>query len=258
LLVDDERDIRWTLATAMRQKGYEVTEATNGEEALECLQTRDFDVCVADVCMPGLGGFGLVAALRFGEGDTYIDHRNMPIVLLSGQVTAAERARALDAGVDEFLTKPIDPGEFMARIRAVLRRTTPRPTVAPARARTGGDLTDFGMSALAQAMMMSGRSARIEVHADDIEVNLDFHRGQVAHATWESPRKSLSGESAAVEAFKLDEGMFQILPLPPGSPRSVFVDTDGLMLRAATERDESGRTTSGSVGIDFNALPADE
>jgi DNA-binding response OmpR family regulator len=235
LLVDDERDIRYTLANVMRRAGFDVTEAIDGNEALHLLRKNHYDVCISDVCMPGLGGFGLVAALRFGEGDTFSEHRGMPVVLLSGQVSPAERARALDAGVDEFLVKPIEPEEFLARLRAVLRRVVPASGM---HASTRGSLDDFGLPSLAQALAASGRTARVRVNSGNIRGVLDFHNGQISHATFDDGIRQLQGETAAVQCFMILHGGFEIMAVPKSSPKTVHSDTDGILLRAVTQMDE--------------------
>ena len=160
LLCEDDKDIRWALSKVMRQHGAEVVEAPNGAEGLKFLSKGRYDVLISDVAMPQMGGFGLFASLRFGAGDAYSEHRHMPIVLMSGQTSGGEIARGLDAGVDEFLSKPIDPMEFVARIRVVIRRARSSGTTS---SRTQGSLIDFGIFALTQALHLAGRSARVRI-----------------------------------------------------------------------------------------------
>lgn len=236
LLLEDDNDTRWALATVLRRDGYEVTEAADGELGLRFLARNRYDLLISDVCMPGLGGFGVFAALRFGEGEQYTEHRAMPVMLTSGRVTSQELARALDAGVDEFIEKPVDPEEFKARVRAVLRRA--RAVAAPS-ARTSGDLDDFGMAALAQALHLAGRSARLSVTAGTTAALLDFHLGEIVHAVFERPGHERRGDLAAIEALALAEGTFEIRPVPDTGPRTVTHDTPGLILRSATHSDEA-------------------
>lgn len=237
LLLDDDRETRWALATVLRREGAQVTEASDGEEGLRFLLRNRYDLCVTDVCMPGLGGFGLYAALRYGDGPELAWAQSLPVMLLSGKVPSRELVAALDAGVDDILEKPCDPEELKARVRAVLRRAK---LLAGPRARTHGDLADFGMTALAQALHLGGRSARVCVQSGPAAAVLDFQRGQIGHAQYEDLGSEFRGEDAAIRALALDDGVFEILPVPESSPRTVFEDTPGLLLRAAALRDETG------------------
>lgn len=235
LLLEDDRETRWALATVLRREGCRVTEAANGEEGLKALARGGFDMCISDVCMPGMGGFGFFAAVRFGEEPELQARKSMPILLLSGKVPTRELAQALDAGVDEFMEKPVDPEEFKARVRALLRRA--RATAAPT-ARTSGDLADFSMAALAQTLNMTGRSARLRVQSGPVTAVLDFARGAIRNASIQGPGIEAKGDSAALEALGMQTGVFEILALPDTVPHTVFADTPGLMLRAATRSDE--------------------
>ena len=235
LLCEDDSNTRWALAKVLRQNGAMVHEAADAQEGLNFLAKDQYDVLISDVCMPGLGGFGVFAALRFGEGEAYAEHSNMPIVLMSGQVNGGEVARALDAGVDEFLAKPIDPHEFSARIRNVIRRA--RRESGPT-ARTAGDLVDFGMDALVQALHLSGRSARLRAVSGDRTGTLHFQRGDISHAVLEGPALEKRGDKAALEILGFREGTFECLPLPDSAPRTVFISTERLVLLSAQQHDE--------------------
>jgi CheY-like chemotaxis protein len=228
-----------------------VTEASNGEEGLRFLVRSPFDLVVSDVCMPGLGGYGLYAALRFAETPEFEACKHVPVMLLSGQVPARDMASALDAGVDDILEKPVDPEEFKARVRAALRRA--RERAAP-RARTRGDLADFGLSSLAQALHLGNRNSRICVQSGAISAQLDFQNGSVTNASYDEPAGSWRGDDAAIRAFGLQQGVFQILPLPDSTPRTVFLDTQSLLLRAATRADETTSEARARRAEALNAL----
>src|SRR5262249_24664903 len=156
-------------------------------------------------------GFGFFAALRFGDDPQLVARRNMPMLLLSGKVPTRELAQALDAGVDEFMEKPVDPEEFKARVRAVLRRAR---AAAEAPARTSGDLADFSMAALAQTLNMTGHTARLRVQSGPITAVLDFTNGSIKNATILGPAIEAKGDAAAVEALGMQTGTFEILPPP--------------------------------------------
>ena len=235
LVIDDDRETRWALGMVLRREGAQVTECSDGEEGLRSLLRAPCDLVVSDVCMPGLGGFGLYAALRFGDTPEIEPCRAVPMILLSGRVPSRDLAQALDAGVDDIMEKPVDPEEFKARVRATLRRA--RAGAAP-RARTRGDLSDFGMPALAQALHLAARSLRLFVQAGFVSATVDFHAGAIAHAVYEEPGAEYRGDDGAVRALGLLKGVFQILPLPSPAPRTVSSETAALLLRAATRVDE--------------------
>ena len=118
LLVDDETAITDNLAPFLSRSGFEVTVASNGEEALQKVAAGHPDLLVLDVLMPRLDGREVLRQLRQAGNWT-------PIILLTQVGEASERAMALEEGADDYLNKPFDPHELAARIRAVLRRARP-------------------------------------------------------------------------------------------------------------------------------------
>ncbi len=118
LLVDDETAITDNLSPFLTRSGFAVTVATNGEEALQKVSEGHPDLLVLDVLMPRLDGREVLRQLR--QAGNWI-----PILLLTQVGEAGERAMALEEGADDYLNKPFDPHELVARIRAVLRRARP-------------------------------------------------------------------------------------------------------------------------------------
>ncbi len=126
LLVDDEIAITGNLAPVLKRSGFEVQVASDGLEALEKAHSFRPDLIVMDVLMPRMDGRQAVREIRSGGDWT-------PIILLTQVGESSERAMALEEGADDYLNKPFDPFELMARIRAVLRRARPgRPPLASA------------------------------------------------------------------------------------------------------------------------------
>jgi DNA-binding response OmpR family regulator len=115
LLVDDEPSITEHLGAFLGRAGYRVSCAADGPEALRQLERADPDLVVLDVLLPGMDGRAVLRTIR-SQGD----HR--PVILLTQVGEAFERALALEEGADDYLNKPFDPRELLARIRAVLRR----------------------------------------------------------------------------------------------------------------------------------------
>ncbi|MFG1643511.1 response regulator transcription factor [Amycolatopsis sp. NPDC049252] len=133
LLADDDRAIRESLVRALDLEGYHVTEVTDGVSALATARKDDFDVLILDVMMPGVDGLGVCRVLR-AEGD------QTPILMLTARVETADRVAGLDAGADDYLPKPFELDELLARLRALLRRTSADAGAAPPRTLRLGEL----------------------------------------------------------------------------------------------------------------------
>jgi two-component system KDP operon response regulator KdpE len=124
LVVDDEPQIRRALATNLEIRGYEVDLAATGEDALRMAGERRPDVVVLDLGLPGIDGLQVITGLR-GWTD-------VPIIVLSVRESEAAKVAALDAGADDYVTKPFGIDELLARVRASVRRSTPPPDEVPA------------------------------------------------------------------------------------------------------------------------------
>ena len=134
LVVDDQPQIRRFMRTMLAGAGYEVEEARSGEKALAKLADFRPDLVLLDINMPGMGGLAACRAIR-GEAD-------VAIIMLTVRNSETDKVEALDAGADDFVTKPFSTPELMARIRAALRRLPLSPS-SPARVRVGRLLIDF-------------------------------------------------------------------------------------------------------------------
>ena len=125
LVVDDEPQIRRALATNLAARDYQVEVAPDGEAALVSAEARTPDLVILDIGLPGIDGIDVVRALRHWT--------TTPIIVLSVRGDEADKVAALDAGADDFVTKPFAMNELMARIRAALRRSAvagEEPTVS--------------------------------------------------------------------------------------------------------------------------------
>lgn len=115
LLAEDDRQLRSSLARGLREASYAVDEAEDGNEALDRAMRTDYDAIILDVMLPGNDGIAVCRLLRSAG-------RNMPVLILTARDAVEERIAGLDAGADDYLTKPFDYGELLARIRALTRR----------------------------------------------------------------------------------------------------------------------------------------
>jgi len=138
LVVDDDPQIRRVLRTVLIAQGYETEDANSGEQALERVRDGRFDLILLDINMPGIGGIETCRALRSGY--------NAAIIMLTVRDSETDKVQALDAGADDYVTKPFSFPELLARIRAALRR------------------------------MSAGSSAPQVVRLDEVEINFSTRR----------------------------------------------------------------------------------
>jgi two-component system response regulator MprA len=118
LVVDDDKAVRESLRRSLEFNGYEVALANDGAEALAGIGATDPDVVIMDVMMPRLDGIETTRALRTAKND-------VPILVLTARDAVGDRVEGLDAGADDYLTKPFALQELLARLRALLRRVVP-------------------------------------------------------------------------------------------------------------------------------------
>jgi two-component system KDP operon response regulator KdpE len=122
LIVDDEPSILATMAPLLRSRGYEVSTATTGKACLESVERSEPDIIILDLGLPDLDGADVCRLLR--------DGRSMPIIVLSARGAESDKVGALDAGADDYVTKPFGTEELLARIRVALRRSEAAPSIA--------------------------------------------------------------------------------------------------------------------------------
>ena len=147
LVVDDEPQIRRIMRTTLTAEGYAVYDARSGEEALDAVREQRFDLVLLDVNMPGMGGLEACRSIR-STSDT-------AIIMLTVRSAEEDKVAALDAGADDYVTKPFGMPELLARIRAALRRLPVSSDSALIRA---GDLE---INPTTRTVKVSGRDIRL-------------------------------------------------------------------------------------------------
>ena len=116
LVVDDDKEIVESISIFLSGEGYRALKAYDGLEALEMLAENEVHLMILDVMMPGLDGIRTLMKLR--------ESRNIPVILLSAKSEDTDKIFGLTAGADDYVTKPFNPSELMARVRSQLRRYT--------------------------------------------------------------------------------------------------------------------------------------
>jgi putative two-component system response regulator len=119
LVVDDEPQNIELLEAYLVPQGYEIVKAANGEEALEKLFSNQIDVMLLDVMMPGMDGFEVIRKVR--QDNKYRNHRQLPIILVTALRETENRIKGIEAGCDDFLSKPVDKMELLARVRSLVK-----------------------------------------------------------------------------------------------------------------------------------------
>jgi two-component system OmpR family response regulator len=115
LIVEDDRQLREALTDLLRQSGFEVDAFAAGDQAFNALLSRDYDLAIVDLGLPGMDGLALVRSLRR-------QLRGLPILVVTARDALEDRVSGLDAGADDYLVKPFELQELEARVRALLRR----------------------------------------------------------------------------------------------------------------------------------------
>nr|WKF61787.1 Transcriptional regulatory protein OmpR [Paraburkholderia busanensis] len=210
LVVDDEEDIRSLLTGFFRRHGHEVSIATDGDTLFEMLNSRPIDLVILDVMLPGEDGFSLCRRLRATS--------KVPVIMLTAVADHVDRVVGLEIGADDYLTKPFDARELLARVKAVLRRTTQ---------------TDVAVASTGTRPMLSFAGWRLDIarrelrSADNTLMILSSTEFDLLLAFAEHPQRVLSRE--------------QLLDLAHGASHEVYdrsVDVQVARLRRKLDIDE--------------------
>ena len=167
LVVDDEAQIARVLKTTLSARGYSVRTASDGDDALQVMKSWTPDLVITDLRMPNMDGIELCRHLRAKSG--------IPIIVLSVRNEERMKVEALDAGADDYVTKPFNVNELLARVRAGLRRLSAAQPIEP-------DVIDVGhfrIDAQAHSVQLKGREIRLTPKEFDILTYLARHAERV-------------------------------------------------------------------------------
>jgi len=168
LVVEDEPRLLRNLAKALREEGYAVDIADAGDDGLYKAETFNYDAIVLDVMLPRLDGWEILARLR--------KQKQTPVLMLTARDTHKDRVRGLDNGADDYLVKPFDLSELLARLRALIRR-------AAGQARPLIELGDVVIDTRARTATRAGELVALTAREYAILEYLALHRGKVVTRT---------------------------------------------------------------------------
>lgn len=168
LVVDDEPQITRVLRRSLQTHGYDVRTAADGEAALDVVHDWPPDLVVTDLTMPGMDGIELCRQLRAQSG--------LPIIILSVKGEEQTKVKALDAGADDYITKPFGMDELLARIRAALRRVSAKEPAGLMSPLTTGD---FQLDLAAHRILVRGSEVHLTPKEFELLAYLIQHAGKV-------------------------------------------------------------------------------
>ena len=168
LIVEDEPDLLKSLARALREEGYAVDTAENGADGLFNAESNEYDAMVLDVMLPKLDGWEVLAKLR--------KQKKTPVLMLTARDQSRDRVRGLDTGADDYLIKPFDLGELLARLRALIRRTSGTTT-------SRLEIGDVMIDTAARTVHQRGEAVVLTAREYALVEYLALHHGEVVTRT---------------------------------------------------------------------------
>lgn len=171
IIVEDEETLANNLADKMRSEGFTVTTTNNGEQGLELIRNEKPHVVILDIMLPGLDGLSVCRMIRNDPATARI-----PIIMLTARGTEVDKIVGLESGADDYIVKPFGLGEFLARVRAVLRRVLPDRTAIQHDELISDDLT---MDLTGRRVFKGGEEIKLSNKEFDLLAELMRNRGAV-------------------------------------------------------------------------------
>jgi two-component system, OmpR family, response regulator len=168
LVVEDEPDLLGSLMKALREDGYAADSAADGEEGLFKAEGCDYDAIVLDVMLPGIDGWELLRRLR--------QTKQTPVLMLTARDAVRDRVRGLDTGADDYVVKPFDLAELLARLRALIRR-------AASQAQSAIKIGEVLIDTIARTVSRKGKPVILTAREYALVEFLALHRGKVVSRT---------------------------------------------------------------------------
>ncbi|MGQ0837488.1 response regulator transcription factor [Actinokineospora sp.] len=173
LVVDDDARVRTVVVWQLEADGFLVSEAPDGQTALDTIVRQRPDLIVLDLSLPGVGGLDVLRRVRAGE----TGEAALPVIVLSGRSGETDRIVGLDLGADDYLVKPFSPGELAARVRSVLRRAVPASKKTPRETTTV--VTGVRVDPVSREATVDGQLVELTAREFDLLAFLSTHPRQV-------------------------------------------------------------------------------
>lgn len=217
LVIEDEKSISRLICSVLRKQDYEVIQAWTGKEALMLLSSACPDLVILDLGLPDMDGMEILKELRSWSG--------MPVIVVSARSHERDKVDALDAGADDYLTKPFGAGELLARVRTAIRHTrttSGNSEVARQGTYTVGDLViDYDK----HQVLVNGENAKLTLSEFRIVALLGKHAGKVL--TYDYIMRELWGPGAGKNNQILRVNMANIrrkIEVNPAEPKHIFTE----------------------------------
>ncbi|HEY3762790.1 MAG TPA: response regulator transcription factor [Verrucomicrobiae bacterium] len=168
LIVEDEPDLLRSLAQALREEGYAVDTAADGEDGLYKAENYEYDTIVLDVMLPKMDGWEILARLR--------KTKKTPVLMLTARDQSQDRVRGLDTGADDYVVKPFDLSELFARVRALIRRSQNKTTNVI-------EIGDVKIDTAARNVFLADKPVELTAREYSLVEFLAMHRGEVVTRT---------------------------------------------------------------------------
>ncbi|RMH68467.1 MAG: response regulator [Gemmatimonadetes bacterium] len=221
-IVDDEDRVLELLRFGLEMSGYEVISARDGGEALEKIQQTKPDIIVSDIMMPGLDGYELCKILRENP-ETYL----IPFIFLSAKGQVPDKIKGINLGADEYMTKPFDVQELLARIDAIMTRVDEVQSHATSSdTAISGKLSQMEIVDVIQICQLGQKTGMLKLIRENMEGYLFFLEGEIIDASLFTQK----GENAFYRLLTWREGNFQFDPREPLVQRTIFKSTSALLM----------------------------
>ena len=168
LVVEDEPDLLGSLLKVLREDDYAVDGAPDGEEGLYKAEVNEYDAVILDVMLPGIDGWELLRRLR--------KTKKTPVLMLTARDAIRDRVRGLDTGADDYLVKPFDVDELLARVRALIRRSANQPSARL-------EIRDVVIDTAARTVLRAGEAIILTAREYALVEFLALHRGKLVTRT---------------------------------------------------------------------------
>ncbi len=232
LIADDDPTQHEVLGEYLELAGFVVVHAYDGPAALDAMNRQPADLVCLDLRMPGMDGFEVLQELR-------ARHPNVPVLFISSVATSRAKIRGLELGADDYIPKPFERAEVLARVRAALRRSQ---RFREALGIVSGDLREWNVLLILQALEMGRKSARLELPGRDAHVVVS--EGRFVSAKF----GPLTDQPALQRLCLLTEGPFEIHTQPPHDIQGR--DIQAVIMEALVAQDEALMELEGLGGLD--------